>query len=145
MFTEIRSKNGKQIVVGSMYKPPNMSIEQYSENLTTIVNKINSRASKQPPEIILGMDHNMNLLNSLEHKPTNTFMNTLSNRNLYPTITRPTCIIHHSGTLIDNIFISETLYRSFESCILIEDISDHLPLLVMLKQTLRCLNEEKLK
>ena len=27
VFVEIRSKNGKQIIVGSMYKPPNMSIE----------------------------------------------------------------------------------------------------------------------
>ena len=41
VFVEIRSKNSKQIIVGSMYKPPNVSIEQYSNNLTTIVNKSN--------------------------------------------------------------------------------------------------------
>ena len=98
----------------------------------------------------------MNLLNSATHLPTHNFMETLSNLNLYPTITRPTWITHHSATLIDNIFISEFLHRNFESSILIKDISDHLPLLAMLKQTRllntellefesRCLNDKKLK
>ena len=132
MFIEIRGKNGKQIIVGSMYKPPNVSIEQYSNNLTTIVNKIKPVTGRYIPEIIIGMDHNMNLLNSATHLPTHNFMETLSNLNLYPTITRPTWITHHSATLIDNIFISEFLHRNFESSILMEDISDHLPLLAML-------------
>ena len=156
VFVEIWSKNGKQIIVGSMYKPPNMSIKQYSNNLTTIVNKINSVTGRHIPELIIGMDHNTNLLNSTTHLPTHNFMETLSNLNLHPTITRPTQITNHSATLVDNIFISESLHRNFESCILIEDISDHLPLLAMLKQTRllnteplefnsRCLNERKLK
>ena len=156
VFVEIRSKNGKQIIVGSMYKPPNVSIEQYRNNLTMIVNKIKSVTGRYIPEVIIGMDHNMNLLNRATHLPTHNFMETLSNLNLYPTITRPTWITHHLATLIDNIFISEFLHRNFESSILIEDISDHLPLLAMLKQTQllnteplefesRCLNDKKLK
>ena len=144
VFVEIRSKNGKQIIVGSMYKPPNVGIEQYSNNLTTIVNKIKLVTGRYIPEIIIGMDHNMNLLNSATHLPTHNFMETLSNLNLYPTITRPTRITHHSATLIDNICISEFLHRNFESSILIKDISDHLPLLAMLKQT-RLLNTEPLE
>ena len=58
--------------------------------------------------------------------------------------------------LIDNIFVSETLHQNFESTILIDDMSYHLPILTMLKQTRllntspitfesRCLNENKLK
>ena len=121
-----------------------MSIKQYSNNLTTIVNKINSRTGRHTPEIIIGMDHNMNLLNSTVHLPTHNFMETLSNLNLHPTITRSTRITHHLPILIDNIFISESLHRNFESCILIEDVSDHLPLLAMLKQT-RLLNTEPLE
>ena len=156
VFAEIRSKNGKQIIIGSMYKPLNVNIDQYSNNLSTIVNKIRSATGGLTPEIIIGMDHNINLLNSATHLPTHNFMETLSNLNLHPTITRPTRITHHSATLIDNIFISELLHRNFESSILIEDISNHLPLLTMLKQTRllnseplefnsRCLNDEKLK
>ena len=38
----------------------------------------------------------------------------------------------NSASLIDNIFISEKLQNS---CILVEDMSDHLPTLTLLKQT----------
>ena len=58
--------------------------------------------------------------------------------------------------LIDNIFVMEALHRNFESMTLIDDMSDHLPILAMLKQTRllntgsvtfesRCLNDNKLK
>ena len=40
-----------------------------------------------------------------------------------------------STTLIDNVFLSEILYRQFDSTLLIRDISDHLPSLILIKQT----------
>ena len=75
---------------------------------------------------------------------------------LVPTITRPTRITNSMATLIDNIFISKLLKRSFDSMILLEDISDHLPSLVLMKQTKmrnkeplnfksRALNDNKIK
>ena len=59
----------------------------------------------------------------------------MSDLNLLPTITRPTCIMQNSATLLDNILISERLHKKFESAIIINDMSDHLPMLVLLKQT----------
>ena len=41
----------------------------------------------------------------------------------------------NSASLIDNIFISENLLNKFDSCILVDDMSDHLPTLTLLKQT----------
>ena len=143
LFVEIKSKQGKHIVIGSMYKPPNVDIEQFNENLSRVVSKARSVQSKNPPEIILGMDHNMNLLKGSTHAPTQRFIDCISNLNLYHTITRPTRIMHQTATLIDNIFISEDLHHNFESTILLEDISDHLAILTMLKQT-RLLNKEPL-
>ena len=75
---------------------------------------------------------------------------------LVPTITRPTRITNSTATLTDNIFISKLLQRSFDSMILVEDISDHLPSLVLMKQTKmsnkeplnltsRALNDNKIK
>ena len=139
-----------------MYKPPNVGIDQFSEHLSSITYKVRQVQGKHLPEMVLGMDHNMNLLNSAIHPPTHKFIETLSELKLYPTITHPTHITHHSATLIDNIFVTEILHRNFESTILIDDISDHLPTLAMLKQTRlmnhepiafnsRCLNENKLK
>ena len=54
---------------------------------------------------------------------------------LLPSITRPTRITQQSATLIDNIFISPILQHNFDSTIIINDISDHLPTLTMMKQT----------
>ena len=54
VFVEIRSKNGKQIIVGSMYKPPNVNIDQFSNNLSTIVNKIKLKTDKPIPEMQVG-------------------------------------------------------------------------------------------
>ena len=139
-----------------MYKPPNFGIDQFSEHLSSITYKARQVQGKHPPEMVFGMDHNMNLLNSAIHPPTHKFIETLNELKLYPTITRPTHITHHSATLIDNIYVTEVLHRNFESTILIDDMSDHLPTLAMLKQTRlmnpelitfnsRCLNENKLK
>ena len=156
IFVEVRSKNGKQIIFGSLYKPPNVDIDQFSEHLSSITYRVRQVQGKHLSEMVLGMGHNMNLLNSVIHPPMHKFIETLSELKLYPTITRPTRITHHSATLIDNIFVTEILHRNFESTILIDDISDHLPTLAMLKPTRlmnhepitfnsRCLNENKLK
>ena len=39
-----------------------------------------------------------------------------------------------TATLIDNIFISEKVHRSFDSAVILRDISDHLALLCLVKQ-----------
>ena len=139
-----------------MYKPPNTNNEQFTNNITEIVHKTKSAKDQYSPELVLGMDHNINLLNSKPHKPTQKFMETMDGLLLYPAITRPTRITQNSATLIDNIYVSDLLHRSFESSIIIDDMSDHLPILTMLKQTKlhdpepitfnsRCLDEQKLK
>ena len=81
------------------------------------------------------MDHNYDLLKLGTHKKTQSFIETLLNLNLYPTITRPTRITHSTATLIDNIFILANLYKIFESSISINDILDHLSTLTLLRQT----------
>ena len=139
-----------------MYKLPNVDIDQFSEHLSFITNKVRQVQGRHLPEMVLGMDHNMNLLNSAIHPTTHKFIETLDELKLYPTVTHPTRITYHSATLIDNIFVIERLHRNFESTILINDISDHLLTIALLKQTRlmnkepikfksRCLNKTKLK
>ena len=102
------------------------------------------------------MDHNVDLLKGNQHIPTQKLIENTTDLKLYPTITRPSRITHHSVTLIDNIYMNDQLHRSFDSMLLISDISDHLPVVTLLKQTKllnkkplvfesRCLNEAKLK
>ena len=47
------------IVVGSMYRPPNHNLEAFITHVSTIVSKVHTETNK---ELILGMDHNLDLL-----------------------------------------------------------------------------------
>ena len=156
VFVEIFSKNGKKMVIGSMYRLPNTDITQSSTNIANIISQARKANEKCLPELIIGMDHNIDLLKGSCHNPTQQFITDLPDTDLLPTITRPTRIMNHSATLIDNIYVSNQLHRDFKSTIIVHDLSDHLPSLVMLKQTKllskeplcfnsRCLNEQKLK
>ena len=123
--------DGKSIIVGSLYRPPNSKEGIIVNELTELSNKIKS----EKKELILGMDHNLDLLKSAEHKMTQNFLDSLLDQDIPPTITRPTRITHSTATLIDNIFVSNNLYWDFESSLILNDISDHLPVLTLLKQT----------
>ena len=114
-----------------MYHPLNTD----PTNFRIAINTISSTSLKEKKEIILGMDHNLDLLKSGIHKQTQVFLADLLEKNIYPTITRPTRICQNTATLIDNVFVSKNLHTYFESSIILDDISDHLPLLVLLKQT----------
>ena len=56
----------------------------------------------------------------------------LLDRNYIPTITKPTRITKTSATFIDIIIISKGLQNQYDSGILIDDMSDHLPCFVHL-------------
>ena len=86
-------------------------------------------------ELILGMDQNIDLLKSDEHTNTRKFLDLILDSGLWPVITRPTRITQRSATLIDNIYISKNLQCKFDSAIIVDDISDHLPLVALLRQT----------
>ena len=132
-YVEMTTKCGKRIILGSVYKSLNTNDEKLKTHLTEVCIKI--KQEKYNKELVVSMDHNMDLLKSHEHCCTQQFLDILLNNDLIPTITRLTRITKTSATLIDNVFISRMLQQSFDSMILIEEISDHLPSLVLMKQT----------
>ena len=81
-------------------------------------------------KIVIGMDQNLDLL-----KSTRKFLGLILDCDLWPVITRPTRITQRSATLIHNIYISKNLQCKFDSAILLDDISDHLPSVALLRQT----------
>ena len=83
-FIEIQSKSGKTIVVGSMYRPPNSNEGSFVTEIMEVICKIN----QEKRELILGMDHNLDLLKCAEHKLN--FLNCLLDNDMLPTITRLT-------------------------------------------------------
>ena len=115
------------ILVCSLYRLPNTKsiefIKQYKLMLETIT-------KTHKGEIVIGMDHNLDLLKASTHKDTQEFLDLNFKYKILPCITRPTRITKTTATLIDNVFISQYLHNSFDSCIFISDISDHMPSIV---------------
>ena len=68
VFIKILAKNGKHIIVGSMFRPPNGNCHEIIDELNEIINKIKSE--KEQKEIIKGLDHNLDLLKSATHNQT---------------------------------------------------------------------------
>ena len=106
-YFEIQTKNQKKIVIGSLYRPPNTSTDHLHNHLSETIPKVKSE--KKDKQLILGMDHNLNLLKSNSHTLTQKFLDIIISNGLLPTITQPTRITQQTATLIDNIFISEVL------------------------------------
>ena len=88
---------------------------------------------KRTENVVVGLDHNLDFLKSAVHKSTRSFIDLNLEHDLVPTITRPTCITKSSVTLFDNILVSQKFCGRFESNILIGNISDHLPTVLVLK------------
>ena len=120
----------RNILLVSAYRPPNTRARTF---LTEYKRLLNSLKKNKGHEIIIGLDHNLDLLKSHLNQPTNDFMELNLDRELIPCITKPTRITSSSTSLIDNILISRSLQRSYDSFVLLEDISDHFACLVILK------------
>ena len=78
-------------------------------------------------KLIVGMDHNLDLIKSDKHKPTKEFIEINLDNELITTITKPTRITRNSATLIDNIIIGRNYHSAYSSMILLTDLSDHCP------------------
>ena len=122
-FVKLKSSQGN-IILGSLYHPPNTPTKEFLDNYTELLHGLN----KEKNELILGMDHNLDLLKVNQHKLTEEFFECNLNSGMIPQITKKT-----SATLIDNVIISRKLSGQTESRILVENISDHLPSLVSIK------------
>ena len=132
VYVDITAKNGRQIRIGSIYHAPNTDVKILMEHIESVSAKTGQLPNH---ELILGMDQNIDLLKSDEHTNTRKFLDLILDSGLWPIITRPTRITQRSATLIDNIYISKNLQRKFDSAIIVDDISDHLPLVALLRQT----------
>ena len=128
IVTELKTDK-KNILLVSGYRPPNTNQRQFLVEYKRLYKNL---SKNKHHEIIIGMDHNIDLLKSLSHGLTNEFLEFNLSKNLLPTVTKPTRITHKTATLIDNIFISGKLQQSWDCKLLIDDISDHLPCLLTL-------------
>ena len=148
---EVLMKN-RPIMLLSLYRPPNQSITESISNIKKLLGLLENKNK----DLVICSDHNLDLLKMSSHLKTMEFVESLSTHNLYPTITKPTRLMHASATLIDNIFVGKENYNNYKSMLILDDLSDHLPCLLSLNNLelekkhpeliwKRSLNEKKIK
>ena len=122
MKTETRN-----ILVVSGYRPPNCNMKVFIKEYSKLITKLKKCRHH---EIIIGIDHNLDLLKANLHPQTNEFLEVNLRKSLIPCISKPTRITHKTASLIDNIMTSPSIQFNQSPFILVEDISDHMPILV---------------
>ena len=70
---------------------------------------------------------NLDLLRYNDHVPTQELIDSLFSYAFFPLISKPTRLTSYSATLIDNIFTNFTLSQNVLNGIVLNDLSDHLP------------------
>ena len=128
VFVEIdkdQIRSSKNIVIGTIYRPPGQDIY----NFYLEINKILDKLHKENKTIYIMGDFNINLMNSDTHTPTGSFLDLMYSNMLFPLITRPTRVTANSATLIDNIFTNNTCGTgSLIQGVFVTDITDHYPI-----------------
>ena len=133
MCIEVKMRD-KNLTVVTLYRPPNGNVTDFLEEYQTFLSHLNNLHPKN--RIIIGTDHNLDLLKYGCHKPTQDFLDMNIDYNILPTITRPTRFCHTTATLLDNLLVSTDLVDKCDSTILTHDISDHLPCLLSIRDTI---------
>jgi len=131
VFVGIPQSKGSIIVLGSVYRPPGHSVNDFNQELTILL----SQLSKSKNQVILGGDFNIDLLNTSDHGPSLDFINIMNSQSLLPVINYPTRITCSTATLIDNIFV-KNIQDIIEPSILVCDFSDHYPLVTWFSKVL---------
>ena len=126
---ELKTDN-RNILLVSAYRPPNTNAKVFLTEYKRLLSKLKTLKNH---EVIIGLDHNLDLLKSHLNQATNDFIDMNLDSEMIPCITKPTRITKTSATLIDNVMISKALQRNYDSFVVLEDISDHFACLVVLQ------------
>ena len=125
---EIKMKCSSIITV-SLYRPPNQLLATSIAEITKCFEILKS----QKKATIVCTDHNLDYLKANSHPHTQELLETLTEYGYVSTITKPTRVTHSSATLIDNVLLNKELSIDYISWLLLEDISDHFPCLISIK------------
>ena len=125
LAVEITIQGNKNIVIGCMYRSQNGDFNKFNEYVDMFLNY-----NKNKTIFVCG-DFNVNFLNHGQHHLTDNCLDILHGYGLYTLITQPTRITIHSATLLDNIF-TNVPFNNAKSGVIINDISDHLPIFAVI-------------
>ena len=117
----IRPGEGRNEIVGVVYRPPGGSINEFNDEIASLLPKLRGLNT-----YIMG-DFNIDLLKAATHRPTADCLEGFYSGGFYPHISLPTRLTESSASLIDNVFTNNIL-AYMESGLLTVKLSDHLPI-----------------
>jgi len=126
LFVETYTPSRQKYIVGCIYRPPDQDIDRFNVDFDCLLGKITTEKAK----FVLAGDYNINLFKHDVHGETENFVNNLYANFSMPVICRPT----RSVTLIDNI-ITNDFHEDCVAGVMIADISDHLPVFYVSKNS----------
>ena len=121
---EIMNLNAKNIILASIYKPPETSIPTFTEDLGNALDLVNHENKL----CYLAGDFNIDIL-KLDNQSIVHFINTLALYSCNPSFDIPTRVTNSSSTLIDNIFTNYC--KDMKTGTITSDISDHYPVFII--------------
>ena len=113
----------RNVVIGVIYRPPNGNVEQFTLQLSGILDQIKS---ENKICYLLG-DYNINLFSVEKHIPTSEFIENMFSYEFIPCINKPTRDTGGTATLIDNIYCNHTSETEMTG-LFYTNISDHYPI-----------------
>lgn len=128
-------KESTKFVIACVYRPPNTDENEFIDVMTRILSDFVTGLKHGLPLIFAG-DFNLDLLKCKQHKLTHDFLSMLFSNYMTPLITLPTRITEHSQTLIDNFFVKNDDRYVYKSGVVINDISDHLPIVLSIRRSI---------
>lgn len=131
---EISDADTKNIVITCLYRTPGSSIDTFNHNLGCLFENLNSKV-----HIVCG-SLNIDLLNPHGNIKTTDFVNTTYSNSLFPVINKPSRITLEIATLMDHIF-TNVIDNQVTAGLLINDISDPLPIFGIFQQLLKMENK----
>ena len=126
------TKNGQSVIVGSIYRPntpPLANLDLAISTHTAILDKIKSNKHLSKSKIFITSDFNLDISASLTSEVVNDYITLQASYGLSPLITISAHPTPTSNKVIDHIFSSVPPQTTL-SGVLLEHLSDHLPLVL---------------
>ena len=127
---EISSTKSKNIILNTIYRPPNGDMKQCVIHFKDLF----SKNGKNLKNIVLAGDFSINCLDFETNKNVQGLLNLMFRYNMIPLTNKPTRVTKHSANATDHIITNcVTGHNDFKSAIIKTDLSDHFPIVFTIK------------
>ena len=125
---EISNKKASNLIFNAIYRPPTGDIKVFKQFCKDIFSK-----NQNMKHMMFAGVFNMNVLDYEYNGKVKSFFGLIYQRNLKPTINKPTWVGKNSATAIDHIITDYVLTCDFKTAILKTNLTDYFPIVIALK------------